>query len=80
MESNTTDVREVVREKYGQAALRVTSGGSSCCGGRAAVEECCDPITSNLYGAAQTGELPRKSRAGIAGLREPDGAGGAQGR
>ena len=58
MESNTTDVREVVREKYGQAALRVNSGGSSCCGGRAAVEECCDPITSNLYGAAQTGELP----------------------
>src|SRR5258708_944442 len=27
-----TNVREVVKGKYGQAALRVTGGGSSCCG------------------------------------------------
>ncbi len=27
-----TDIKEVVREKYGQAALRVGAGGSSCCG------------------------------------------------
>ncbi len=30
------EIKEVVKEKYGQAALRVQSGGSSCCGGRAA--------------------------------------------
>ena len=29
MESNTTSVKEVVREKYGQAALRVTAFGGS---------------------------------------------------
>ena len=43
-----TDIKEVVREKYGQAALRVSSGGSSCCGASAG-KGCGDPITSNLY-------------------------------
>jgi len=53
------DVKEVVREKYGQAALRVTSGRGSCCGGRASDEEAsCDPITSNLYDATEKGEVP----------------------
>ena len=28
----STDIKEIVKEKYGQAALRITSGGSSCCG------------------------------------------------
>ena len=27
------EIKEIVKEKYGQAALRVQSGGSSCCGG-----------------------------------------------
>jgi len=52
------EVKETVREKYGQAALRVATGGSSCCGASAAVDGCCDPITSNLYDASQTGDLP----------------------
>ena len=54
------NVKEVVREKYGQAALRVTSGaGNSCCrDGSLALEGSCDPITSNLYDAAQEGEVP----------------------
>jgi len=54
----STDIKEVVKEKYGQAALRVKTGGSSCCGASPADQHCCDPITSNLYDAAQTGELP----------------------
>jgi len=29
---SSPDIKEIVKEKYGQAALRVTSGGSSCCG------------------------------------------------
>ena len=53
-----SSVRETVREKYGQAALRVTTGGSSCCGASAALDGNCDPITSNLYDASQTTELP----------------------
>jgi ubiquinone/menaquinone biosynthesis C-methylase UbiE len=56
---NTPDVKEVVREKYGQAALRVTSGAGGCCGDRTSVQEAsCDPITSNLYDQAQKGEVP----------------------
>ena len=55
---STPDVKEVVREKYGQAALRVKSGERSpcCCGNGPAGS--CDPITSNLYDATQEGEVP----------------------
>ena len=52
------EIKDVVKEKYGQAALRVATGGSSCCGAAPAGLECCDPITSNLYSAGQTAELP----------------------
>jgi len=56
---NTETVKDVVREKYGQAAVRAKSGAAnSCCGGAAAVESCCDPITSNLYDTGQEGEVP----------------------
>jgi len=34
----STDIKEVAKEKYGQAALRVTSGGSCCCGAAPAAE------------------------------------------
>ena len=33
--TETTDIKEVVKEKYGEAALRVKTGGSSCCGATA---------------------------------------------
>jgi arsenite methyltransferase len=55
---STLDVKEVVREKYGQAAVRVKSGGGNgcCCGDHPT--RSCDPITSNLYDASQEGEVP----------------------
>lgn len=55
---SSQDVKELVKEKYGQAALRVHTGGSCCCGAAPADQHCADPITSNLYDAAQVGELP----------------------
>jgi arsenite methyltransferase len=64
------EIKEVVREKYGQAALRVASGGS-CCGASAALDGCCDPITSNLYDAAQMGELPETSVLASLGCGNP---------
>jgi arsenite methyltransferase len=69
----TTDVREVVKEKYGQAALRVQtkSAGSSCCGAAAASGPGCDPITSNLYDAAQTGQLPEEAVLASLGCGNP---------
>jgi arsenite methyltransferase len=65
------NVKDVVKEKYGKAALRVTTGGSSCCGASAALDGCCDPITSNLYDAAQAGELPEEAVLASLGCGNP---------
>ena len=65
------ELKEVVKEKYGQAALRVNAGGSSCCGAAAALDGCCDPITSNLYDAAQTGDLPQEAVLASLGCGNP---------
>src|ERR1700739_3653030 len=54
------DIREIVKEKYGQAALRVKTGGSSCCGAAPSGIGQCDPITSNLYDESQTAGIPEK--------------------
>ncbi|MGA2598486.1 MAG: arsenite methyltransferase [Bryobacteraceae bacterium] len=65
-------IKEVVKEKYGQAALRVTSGaGNSCCGGAAALESCCDPITSKLYDSTQRGEVPDMAMKASLGCGNP---------
>ena len=65
------EIKEFVKEKYGQAALRVQSGGSSCCGARAATDGCCDPITSNLYDALQTGAIPEEAVLASLGCGNP---------
>src|SRR5450432_1947290 len=65
------ELKEVVQEKYGEAALRVRLGGSSCCGAAAALENCCDPITSNLYDATQTGSLPEDAVLASLGCGNP---------
>lgn len=65
------ELKEVVKEKYGQAALRVNTGGSSCCGAGAALDGCCDPITSNLYDASQTGALPEEAVLASLGCGNP---------
>jgi arsenite methyltransferase len=66
----STDIKEIVKEKYGQAALRAKSGGSSCCGATASTG-CCDPITVNLYDAAQTGEIPEEALLASLGCGNP---------
>ena len=55
------DVKEFVKEKYGQAALRAATGGNSCC----------DPITSDLYDLGQTGSLPREAVLASLGCGNP---------
>jgi len=67
---STTDIKEVVKEKYGQAALRVKAGGSSCCGATAS-SGCCDPITSNLYDATQAGQIPEEAMLASLGCGNP---------
>ena len=68
---SASDIKEVVKEHYGQAALRATSGGSSCCGGRAALENSCDPITSKLYDASQITSLPKEAVQASLGCGNP---------
>ena len=66
---NPADIREVVKEKYGQAALRVKSGGSSCCGAKA--RTFCDPITANLYDVSQAGQIPEEALLASLGCGNP---------
>jgi SAM-dependent methyltransferase len=66
------DIKDVVKEKYGQAALRVTTGGSSCCGAApATAENCCDPITTNLYDVSQISQLPEEAVLASLGCGNP---------
>jgi arsenite methyltransferase len=73
-----TNIKETVKEKYGEVARRVSEGTglpakccsqTSCCGGSAASS--CDPITSNLYEEGQTQELPDKAVKASLGCGNP---------
>jgi len=65
-------VREVVRERYGRAALRAAQGQekASCCG----TGDCCgstDPITRDLYDTVTTSELPEAAVLASLGCGNP---------
>src|SRR5690348_13309453 len=63
------DLKAIVRDKYGKAALKVAGGdGASCCdtGARAA-----DPITANIYGGGETAEVPAQAVAASLGCGNP---------
>lgn len=65
-------LKQIVKEKYGQAALRVKSdAGNSCCGKASALEASCDPITSNLYDSRQQGDVPEAALKGSLGCGNP---------
>lgn len=67
----TEDIKDIVKEKYAQAALRVSGGGNSCCGAAPAGGASCDPITSNLYDAAQAGQIPAEALLASLGCGNP---------
>jgi len=61
------DVKEVVKDKYGKAALQVVGGGSaSCC-----ASGCCDPITSDLYDEREKLGLPETALLASLGCGNP---------
>ncbi len=65
------DLKEVVKEKYGEAARRVAAGsGNSCCGASPCGTEP-DPITSNLYNSSQTSILPEEAVQASLGCGNP---------
>src|SRR5262245_24419204 len=68
------DIRQIVKDKYGKAALKVVAGGdasccaeSACCGTEAAA----DPITSDLYTEGETASLPADAVAASLGCGNP---------
>ena len=68
----TADIKEVVKEKYGQAALRVKSGeGSCCCGATSASGLSCDPITKGLYDNSQASQIPEEAMLASLGCGNP---------
>jgi SAM-dependent methyltransferase len=64
------DIKDLVKQKYGAAALRVTSGDAACCG-TASSRGTCDPVTSNLYATGETAELPTEAVAASLGCGNP---------
>ena len=62
-----TDIKTAVRDKYGEAALRLMQGGSSCCRGIGSG----DPITSDLYGSIQTEQVPDEAVLASLGCGNP---------
>jgi SAM-dependent methyltransferase len=69
--STSTDIKDVVKEKYGQAALRVQSGKTSCCGGGPALGASCDPITATLYSAEEGANVPEEALLASLGCGNP---------
>src|SRR6476469_4987559 len=70
------DVKSSVKEKYGQAALRVSEGNTdaSCCGSSAccgATTEAWDSITSELYDEKQKAGLPAEALLASLGCGNP---------
>ncbi len=66
---NSDSIRDLVKQKYGQAALRVAGGGTSCCGPSSARTG--DPITSNLYEQGETADLPEQAVSASLGCGNP---------
>ncbi len=67
---STTDVRDAVKEKYGQAALRVRGTGTSCCSASSASDPS-NPITSKLYDNAETDAVPEEAVLASLGCGNP---------
>jgi arsenite methyltransferase len=67
---SVSDVRQAVREKYGEAALRVRAEKASCCG-PSATNDLCSPITSNLYDASEAGAVPQEAMLASLGCGNP---------
>jgi SAM-dependent methyltransferase len=61
-----SDIKQAVKEKYGQAALQVRGG--SCCGSNASD---CDPVTANLYDISEAQQIPEEALLASLGCGNP---------
>jgi SAM-dependent methyltransferase len=76
MATQDSTLRDTVKEKYGQAALRVSEGGTAapCCGSSGccgATTEAWDPITSDLYDERQKAGIPAEAVLASLGCGNP---------
>src|SRR5215467_5886891 len=79
MSTKTTgDVRDAVRDKYGQIAQRVAAGESASCCAPGGSSACCgstseawDPITANLYEEGQKAGIPAEALLASLGCGNP---------
>jgi SAM-dependent methyltransferase len=67
----TDAIKDVVQEKYGEAARRVAAGQSNSCCGAAACGTDIDPITRDLYDNSQTSILPEDAVRASLGCGNP---------
>ena len=74
-ERDTSTVRDIVRERYGQAARRVAqnAGASSCCSGSCGTGpmDAVDPITKDLYQSDELDGIPDMARLASLGCGNP---------
>src|SRR3989449_9135337 len=63
------EIKRTVKEKYGQAALRVAGGEQGSCGRASSCG--CDQVSSNLYDPAETATLPEGAVLASLGCGNP---------
>ena len=68
-----SNVKEVVKDRYGKAVMQALGGSkSSCCGsGASSSVSCCDPISDNLYDIAQISQIPEEAVLASFGCGNP---------
>ncbi|WP_128435365.1 arsenite methyltransferase [Streptomyces cyaneus] len=69
MSKQSTDLRETVRRRYAAAAMKVTEGGTACCGPEPV--EVDDNFGSTLYAADERDTLPAEALAASLGCGNP---------
>lgn len=68
---SSDDIRDAVKEKYAEAALRTKTNTSACCGSGQRARSECDPITGNLYGEQEGAAVPEAALAASLGCGNP---------
>ena len=63
------DIKEIVQQKYGEAALMARGGDKARCGCDSSA--CCDGITANLYDAQDAATLPTAALLASLGCGNP---------
>ena len=65
------EITDIVKEKYAEAARRVSNGGDATCGCGTGTAVCCDPITSNLYDESEAASIPETALKASLGCGNP---------